>query len=123
MLCTFTSFWVLRNTLMTFLIAFIGPVLKKMEFLIFKLLLDQHLYFSFFVRNFFRTYITPPFRTFLTDQEMLDRENKYGPFFIWGQSYKTFYTLGGCKIKSLNCCLNDKEKCNPANMLGCCVLT
>ena len=34
------------------------------------------------------------------------------------QSYKTFYTLGLCKINSLNCCLNDKGKCNPANMLG-----
>ena len=38
-----------------------------------------------------------------------------------GQSYKTVYTIGRCKIKSLNCCLNDKEKCNLANMLGCCV--
>ena len=38
------------------------------------------------------------------------------------QSYKTFYAFWRCKIKSLNCCLNDKEKCNPANMLGCCVL-
>ena len=33
-----------------------------------------------------------------------------------------FYILGRCKIKSY-CCLNDLEKCNPANMLGCCVLT
>ena len=40
-----------------------------------------------------------------------------------GQSYKTVYTLGRWKVKSLNCCLNEKEKCNPANMLGCCVLT
>ena len=29
----------------------------------------------------------------------------------WGQSYKTFNTLGRCQIKSLNCCLNVKEKC------------
>ena len=36
------------------------------------------------------------------------------------QSYNTFYTLGQCKIKSLNCQLNDKEK---FNMLGCSVLT
>ena len=41
----------------------------------------------------------------------------------WGQSYKSFYTLGWGKIKSLSCRLNDKEKFNIANMLGCCVLT
>ena len=37
------------------------------------------------------------------------------------KSFTTFYTLGRFKIKSLNCCLNDQEKCNPASMLGCCV--
>ena len=35
------------------------------------------------------------------------------------RSYKTFYTSGRCKIK----CLNEKEKCNPINMLECSVLT
>ena len=47
-------------------------------------------------------------------------------FFLFisrGQSYKTFYTLGRCKIKCLNCRINEKEKCNPKNMLGCSVLT
>ena len=27
----------------------------------------------------------------------------------WGQSYKTFYTVGRCKIKCLNCQFNEKE--------------
>ena len=40
-----------------------------------------------------------------------------------GQSYKTFYTSGGCKIKCLNCRFNEKGKCNLKNMLGCSVLT
>ena len=40
-----------------------------------------------------------------------------------GQSDRTFYNLGRCKIKSLNCSSNDIEKCNPGNMLGCCVPT
>ena len=40
-----------------------------------------------------------------------------------GQSYKTFYTLGRCEIKCLNCRFNEKEKCNPINMLGSSVLT
>ena len=45
-------------------------------------------------------------------------ENIQGPILK-----KHFTTLGRCKIKTLNCCLNDNKKCNPANILGCCVLT
>ena len=40
-----------------------------------------------------------------------------------GQSFKTFYTSGRCKIKCLNCRSNEKENCNPINMLGRSVLT
>ena len=32
---------------------------------------------------------------------------------IRGQSYKTFYTLGWCKIKCLKCCFNPEKKCKP----------
>ena len=41
----------------------------------------------------------------------------------WGQSYKTLYTLGRCEIKCLKCQFNEKEKCDPMNMLGSSVLT
>ena len=35
------------------------------------------------------------------------------------QSYNTFYTLGRCKIKCLNCHFNDQGKCNPFNVTPC----
>jgi hypothetical protein len=42
-------------------------------------------------------------------------------FKTWGQYYSTFYTLGWCKIKCLNCCLHLLDKTNYSQHLisGC----
>ena len=43
--------------------------------------------------------------------------------FFWGQSHKSFYTLGRCEKRCLNWRFNEKEKCNPINLLNSTVLT
>ena len=62
-------------------------------------------------------------KLFNRDESFKSEAELFYPNTIWGQSYKTFYTSGGCKIKCLNCWFNEKEKCNRKNMLGCSVLT